>query len=106
MGEFSLMFCTTGSRDEAERIAAALVENRLAACVQIVPIESVYRWDGALRHDAELLLSIKTLASRAKEVEACIKRLHSYGVPEITMVDVTGGSSEYLAWVKESASRR
>lgn len=102
MNQFVLIHCTAGSRDNAESIASALVERRLAACVQIVPVESVFVWNGAVRRESELLLHVKTTQRRAKDVEACIKELHEYDVPEIATVEMIGGSREYLDWIEES----
>jgi periplasmic divalent cation tolerance protein len=99
-----LVSCSAGTPENAEQIALALVEARLAACVQIAPIASYYRWKGAVRNDREQLLLIKTSAARAAEVEALIKRLHPYELPEITVVEIAGGSAEYLGWIAESTA--
>lgn len=89
-----------GSRDEAERIAAALIDERLAACVQILPATSVYRWEGKMERTEEHVLHIKTRAGLADRVEAKIRALHSYKVPELLMLAVAGGSADYFAWMK------
>lgn len=92
---------TASSRDEAERIAAALVEGRLAACVQIVgPVTSVYRWQGQVERAEEWLCLVKTTAEAFGKVEETIRRLHSYECPEIIAVAIVEGSAEYLAWVE------
>jgi len=104
MSDHLLMSCATGSRATAETIATALVAGRFAACVQIVPIESIYRWQGAVQREAEHLLQIKTTAARADEVERCIKALHPYELPEITSITLRGGSAEYLAWIDEAVA--
>lgn len=84
----------------AERIATALVEQRLVACVNILaPCRSVYRWQGAVHADAEVPLLIKTTAERYAEVEAAIRVLHPYELPEIIAVDIGQGLPGYLAWV-------
>ncbi len=67
--------------------------------MQIAAIESFYRWEGALAREPEFLLHIKTIASRAPAVERCIKELHTYTLPEIAIVDLRGGSAEYMAWI-------
>lgn len=92
--------CATGGRQEAIAIADALVERRLAACVQLMPIESTYRWDGAVQHDAEVLLVAKTMLDRFDAVAACIRALHSYDVPEIVAVPIVAADTTYLAWVE------
>jgi len=92
----------TGSAEAAREIAAALVAERLAACVQITPIESHYRWQGEVQHEPEFLLQIKTTANRFAAVEALIKRLHTYDLPEIAVTPIIAGSAEYLAWIAES----
>ena len=79
-------------------------EKNLAACVQIMPITSVYRWEGRVEHAAEHLLQIKTIAARLPQVEACILARHTYGVPEILVVPASGGSTAYLAWIRDSVS--
>lgn len=98
-----IMFCATASKADAAQIAATLVERRLAACVQLGAIESYYRWQGAVEHQDEWLLHIKTTAARAAAIEACIKELHSYELPEITLVAMSG-SPEYLRWVADSVA--
>jgi len=96
----AVVFCTAGSEAEASRIASALVERRLAACVNVVPgISSTYRWEGAVRTEAECLLLVKTRRDRFEEVRAAIRELHSYEVPEIVMLDITAGDAPYLAWI-------
>ena len=91
------------SEEEAERISRALVERRLAACVQVVgPIASRYRWQGEVEEDREWLCLAKTGASRYAEVEAAIRESHSYEEPEIIAMPVVAGSAGYLGWVSES----
>lgn len=88
-----------GSAEEADRIADALVAQRFAACVQQVPIRSTYRWDGAVQHDAEVLLLVKTRAGRFDDVAATVRELHSYDLPAVTAVPIVRGSADYLAWI-------
>lgn len=95
------MLCATSSREEAARLAEALIARRLAACVQALPIESWYRWEGKLAQAAEVLLLIKTTAAKATEAEACLKALHSYDLPEIIVLPVADGFAPYLDWVSE-----
>ncbi len=97
-----LVACAAGDAAAARQITTALVSDRLAACVQMLPIESVYRWEGAIQQAPEMLLHIKTTAGRYKAVEALIKRLHSYDLPEISVTPIIGGSEDYLRWIVES----
>ena len=90
---------TCGSDAEATELAVALVEARLAACVQQLPIRSTYRWDGTIQRDDEVLLVVKTTGARLDAVCAMVSERHSYGVPALTAVPVVGGLTEYLDWV-------
>jgi periplasmic divalent cation tolerance protein len=103
MAEHIQVLTTVASEEEAERISAALLERRLAACVQTVgPIVSRYRWRGELAEEREWLCLAKTEARLYGEVEAAIRALHSYEKPEILAIPVLAGSAGYLAWVSES----
>ena len=103
MTDHRLVLTTAGSQEEARTIARALVERRLAACVNIVPqIESIYRWRGAVDEAQEWLLLIKTSASVFERVREAIKELHSYEVPECICLTIEDGSSRYLEWIGES----
>lgn len=105
MTDKRLVLTTAGSVEEANRIADALVERRLAACVNIsAPITSVYRWQGKVERAQEWLLLIKTTAGMADEVGDAIKELHSYELPECVVLRIEGGSEEYLEWVGENVS--
>src|SRR5436309_12392209 len=98
-----IILSTAGSREEADRLASALVDRRLAACVNVVgPMASVYRWQGKIEKADEFLLLIKTSAARFPEVAAAIKELHSYELPECIELAVTAGSDAYLTWIAES----
>lgn len=103
--EARLVLATCGSLAEARRIAKAVVEKRLAACVNVVStsVESVYRWKGKVEIAKEVLLVIKTTALRLKDLEKEIARLHSYEVPEFLVLAVEGGSKKYLAWLTENS---
>jgi periplasmic divalent cation tolerance protein len=105
MTDARIVFTTAGSADEARKIARALVERRLAACVNLVSqIESIYRWEGKVEHATEWLLVIKTQASTFDRLRDAIKELHSYSVPECVMLHVDAGSQEYLAWIEDNTS--
>jgi len=91
---------TAANREEANQIAEMLVSARLAACVQILPeIESVYRWQGEVKREKEILLLAKSVASRFAEVESKVRALHSYETPEIIAVPITDSSAPYLEWL-------
>ena len=96
---------TAGSTEEADRIAGALLERRLAACVQTMPVESRYVWKGEVTVDREVLLLVKTRQDRFDEVQAAIAELHAYEVPEILLLPVTAGWPPYLAWINEAVGR-
>jgi periplasmic divalent cation tolerance protein len=92
-----------GSLEEARHIARAVIERRLAACVNIVPqVESTYRWKGEIETSNESLLVIKTTAGVFEKLCAALKELHSYEVPECVALTVTDGSEAYLNWIGES----
>ncbi len=95
-----LILTTVGNRAEADAIADALVKERLAACVQLDSIESCYRWQGKVERAEEVRLQIKTSAAIAGMVEQRIRALHSYELPEIVVLPLSGGSADYLAWIE------
>jgi len=98
-----IVISTAGSRDEADKIAKALVHGRMAACVNIVgPIESVYRWKGEVESAQEWILLIKTTEAMFECVRDAIREHHSYELPECIEVPIDNGSAEYLAWIGES----
>jgi periplasmic divalent cation tolerance protein len=98
MTEHGEIQITCGSLTEASAIAHRLVEHRLAACVQSIPIGSVYEWADAIHDDREVLLLVKTRADRFDDVARLVGELHSYELPAITMVAITGTRS-YLDWI-------
>ncbi|MGZ4870895.1 MAG: divalent-cation tolerance protein CutA [Candidatus Angelobacter sp.] len=100
-----IVLTTAGSEAEARKIAHALVERRLAACVNIVPqLESIYRWKSKVESAQEWLLLIKTQAGLFERVRDAVKELHSYDLPECVMVEVAAGSQEYLNWIAENTT--
>ena len=100
MSEAIQVMTTTASKDDAAKIARALVEGRLAACVQIIgPLTSVYRWQGAIEEAEEYLCLVKTQRDTYPRIEAAIREAHPYDVPEILAVPVVAGSSAYLDWL-------
>ncbi len=103
MTDKRLVLSTAGSQEEARRIAHALVERRLAACVNIVPgVESIYRWQGKVETAAEWLLLIKTTAEAFPRLRDTLAELHSYEVPECIALVVDEGETNYLEWIGES----
>jgi periplasmic divalent cation tolerance protein len=104
-GEFIQVVTTTSTQDEARAIAAALIEQRLAACVQIVgPIESIYRWQAKVETAAEWQCWIKTRSELFAQLEQQIRQLHSYEVPEILAIPVIDGNQSYLKWLQAETS--
>lgn len=100
-----LVFVTTPNSEEAARLADALVSERLAACVNIVPaIESIYRWEGKVTRDSEALMIIKTTDERYPELERRVKELHSYSTPEVLALRIDRGSEQYLNWLRDSTA--
>lgn len=95
---------TTDSLDEARSIAAALVQRKLAACVQISSIQSYYPWQGSVQNDDEFRVLVKTTDARYADVEAAILELHSYDLPAIVAFDFTQGYEPYSEWVADSVS--
>ena len=103
MTDKKIILSTAGSRDEAQKIARALVERKLAACVNIVgPIESVYRWKGAVETSEEFLLLIKTTGAAYERVRDLIRLVHSYELPECVELSIEDGLPKYLEWIGES----
>lgn len=101
--DLRLVLTTAGSRDEAERIAHALVEQRFAACVNLVPgLTSVFRWQGQIESANEILLIIKTTAGNLEQVEPALRALHSYQVPEFLVLTPDSVAQPWLAWLMDS----
>ncbi len=101
--EYCVGLITTGSREEAERIAEALVHQRLAACVTLVPeVASVYWWEGRVVRDREALLLVKTSRAKWPALMAAVREWHSYQVPEIIALPIVEGSASYLQWLEQS----
>jgi periplasmic divalent cation tolerance protein len=95
-----LILCTCPDAGTADRLAAALIAERLAACVNILPgLKSVYEWQGVVETAQEHLLIIKSHQQRFAAVEAAIKKLHPYELPEIIALAIGNGSAEYLKWI-------
>src|SRR6476660_4986140 len=102
-GDAIVVFITAPAREEAIRLADMLVGAHLAACVQLLPeMESVYRWEGKIERQPEILLLIKTTRARFDELEREVRALHSYDTPEIVALPIVAGSEPYLRWLREN----
>jgi len=104
--EFIVVLVTAGSAEDAARIGRALVEERLAACVNVLgPIRSIYRWQGAVEEADEQLLLVKARAADLDAVETRVRALHGYELPEVLALPVRGGSAAYLTWLVDATTR-
>lgn len=102
---YRVVFVTAANEDEGARIARALVERRLAACVNIIsPIRSIYSWKGNIEDDREVLMIAKTRAENFPALAATVKELHSYDTPEVIALPITAGSEKYLDWLSENTT--
>lgn len=99
---YGVVLVTTSSPEEAEAIANILIQEKLAACINIIPLKSLYTWEGKICKDQEYQLLIKTDLSKFSELETTIKNNHSYEVPEIIAIPIIKGSESYLSWLKHS----
>ena len=103
MTDKRVVLTTTPSEEEARKIAHTLVGERLAACVNIIPkVESIYRWQDKVEETREYLLLIKTTESAFPHLQAKLKELHSYELPECVALAMTAGSPSYLKWIDDS----
>lgn len=106
MSELVTLLCTCPDVASGEKIAGTLVNERLAACVNLLPgVRSFYRWQGETNEDAEVLLLIKTDTERFETIEALIRKLHPYDLPELIALPIVTGSAAYLAWLREETAR-
>ncbi|MEM7417683.1 MAG: divalent-cation tolerance protein CutA [Gemmatimonadota bacterium] len=96
-----VVLTTAAGMEDATRLAEALVDRRLIACANLVPgVTSVYRWEGRVQRDSEVLLILKTTRAVVNRVEEELVDLHAYDVPEVLVLPVVGGSNDYLAWLR------
>jgi len=101
-----VVFMTAANGEEATRLAEMLVGAHLAACVQILPeMESVYRWQGKIERQSEVLLIAKTTRGKFDDLEREVRALHSYNTPEIVAVPIVAGSAPYLEWLIKAAAK-
>lgn len=104
--EACAVLVTAPDAETAARLARQLVEERLVACANLLPgVRSIYRWEGAVQDDAEVLLVLKTGADRLGEVASRVKDLHPYALPEVVALPIVGGSRAYLDWLLAESSR-
>ncbi len=103
--EYVVVSTTVEGDAEADRLADAVVGERLAACVQVVPIRSTYRWQGKVEHASELLLLMKTRQTLVDSLMAFVCERHPYDLPELTVTRLDGGSPDYLRWIEEETER-
>ena len=104
---FSIVFVTVPTKEEGENIARSLVEKNLAACVNIIPsVQSVYKWNGKLNIDDELLLVIKGSSSKLEAIEKEVLQLHSYDIPEVISFAIDKGNKEYLDWMNNTLKNK
>ena len=102
MSQCVAVIVTASSEEEAKTISYTLVDEKLIACANCFPIASVYRWQGEVHEDIEVMLLCKTKESLVDKVITRVKELHSYDVPEIISIPILGGSKDYLKWIDES----
>ena len=102
-----VVFITAPTSEEAKSIGRHLVEKGLAACASIVPgIQSLFIWNGKFSQENEILIIVKSIQEKVKEIVAVVKEMHSYDVPEIIVLPVVDGSKDYLDWLQESISSK
>ena len=101
---YCIVITTAPDREEAENLAEGILDNRLAACVQMADIRSFFLWEGAMQKESEVALYIKTTEARYSDLEAYIQEYHSYDVPEIIKLPVTGGLPGYLNWLESTTA--
>ncbi|HYJ24701.1 MAG TPA: divalent-cation tolerance protein CutA [Acidimicrobiia bacterium] len=104
MDRHALVMITVGDRGEAGNIARRLVEAGLAAGAQILPIDSIYRWQGNIVEDNEWLMLVKTRRDRFQAIESVVNEMHSYDVPPVLMIEMDDTSRAYLAWIDENVT--
>ncbi|MCL2108744.1 MAG: divalent-cation tolerance protein CutA [Oscillospiraceae bacterium] len=105
MTNYTIITTTYPDKDSAKHTAKLLVERSLAACVQLLPIESVYTWQGEICDEREVKLLIKSRAELFDKIAELIKENHTYEVPEIVQIPITSGSTAYLEWIDESTQK-
>ncbi len=97
--QYGVVLVTAPTREQAEAIATTLIQAKLAACVSLFPMQSIYTWQGQVNHDEEWQLLIKSELAQFEQLEATIRGIHSYEVPEIIVLPIVAGSLPYLHWI-------
>ena len=100
--KYCLIYITAEDEDEARQIGKTLVKERLAACVNIHPVKSIFRWQGRVEEEGEVAMLVKTKAELADRVIRRVKELHSYEVPDIVSIPIDKGYPDYLKWIEET----
>ncbi len=103
--QLGLVLVTTASKTEACKIAKGLIDARLAACVALTPIRSIYRWQGTIHNESEYQLAVKTDLALFEQIATLIKQQHSYDLPEIIAVPMVESTEEYGQWIREEVGR-
>ena len=104
---YAVIYITAKDADEARRIARKLVEERLAACANIIEkVSSIYWWRGEIVEDEEAFIIVKTLKEKVPAIVKRVKEIHSYQVPEIIALEITEGSEDYLRWLREEVGEQ
>ena len=104
--EYIVVLITTSSLDEAKRIGTSLIDNKLAACTNIISsVESIFRWQGEVCNEKEAMLIVKTRRGIFNDLQSKVKELHSYDVPEIIALPILDGNSDYLKWLDSSINQ-
>ena len=103
--DYSIIISTAADKESARKIASMLVEKKLASCVQMLPVESLYLWQNKICEESETALLIKSETSLFPEIKAAIRENHPYQVPEIIQIPITDGLPEYLKWIGDCTNR-
>ena len=107
MNSSVVVFVTVPSQEVAEELGHAVVEEQLVACVNILPaVTSIYRWEGKIAQDDELLMIMKTQTSLVEALTVRVQELHPYDLPEVIALPITGGSESYMKWIKDATSEK
>ncbi|KUO92208.1 MAG: divalent-cation tolerance protein CutA [Thermocladium sp.] len=99
--QYFIIYVTAPNEDEAAKMARALVEERLAACVNMTRVRSIYRWRGKVEDEDEVLMMMKTTEPRLRDLIKRVKEIHPYEVPEVLAVPITAGNADYLQWMED-----